>query len=153
MNTLSLKIIPHVVVVVRSWGTSLGASPINLYFHYMCVQNTLYPVYNMWLKTLQEYDVLFEERHIVQVVSNTTMNCPNSQIGRASSLHIHLPGKQLRKLWLCLRSLHVHNGAIKVLCTALYTWVLGTALYEKLLLLAGSLAVLYFLGRLHIWEA
>ena len=98
LNTLSLKIVPHVIVVVRSWGTSLGASPINLYLHYMCVQNTLYPVYNMWLKTLQEYDVLFEERHIVQVVSNTTMNCPISQIGRASSLQIYFPGKQLRKL-------------------------------------------------------
>lgn len=48
------------------------------------------------------------------LVPNTTMNWSlpmdigQHQIGRASSFFIHLPGKQLRKLWLCLRSLHVH---------------------------------------------
>ena len=36
----------RVIVVVRSWGTSLGASPINLYLHYMCVQNKLNLVYS-----------------------------------------------------------------------------------------------------------
>ena len=46
LNTLSLKIVPHVIVVVRSWGSSLGASPINLYLHYMYVQNKLYLVYS-----------------------------------------------------------------------------------------------------------
>ena len=47
LNTLSLKTIPHVIVVVRSWGTSLGASPINLYLLYMCVQNKLNLVYSV----------------------------------------------------------------------------------------------------------